>query len=139
MDEYDYAAHLKEQGDRVNNMKADFLKQILIMASALLGALLAFYKKPETPLASPHIFFSIALALLVAGILLLSVVLYQGAYYQEYLLRAYKEQIRTYVRFGRKPDQLLSAATNRIFSIAEVAGYISFSLALIAFVFYVFI
>lgn len=131
---YDYIVELIEK--RWEELAA-FRRQILLMASALLGALLAFYRKQEEASELSWILFGSALAGIVLGILLLSVALYENT---ANLARLRKEVQRRLRNAGADGDPLLSSIESKpIFLVCAVTAYISFSLSLILFVVYVFI
>lgn len=129
---------MNELVDKANREKHLYKKHLLLVASAMLGALLALYKKPETPLAFPHILFALALAVLSAGILLLSVGLYQLPNGQERLLSTYMEQLGNESRNMDK-QWILQTQPKKIYLYASITGYVLLSLSLALFVAYLFV
>lgn len=130
---------MAELTDKANTARNDYMKHLLLIASAMLGAQLALYTKSDTPLAYPHILFAIALAALSAGILLIAFALFRFPAGQESLRQLYMARLIDELRSGKKKHYITSVPNKKHYMLAEKCGYMCFVISLALFVIYLFI
>lgn len=104
-----------EAQDKRIDMQMQFIKQVLLMGSALFGFLVSIHKPEKEP--HPQL-FSTSIVLLSAGLLLLCIGLYRNISAQEELVRQIKLQIKT-----ENYQSGVSARPYKIFHYCLVAGY----------------
>lgn len=107
-----------------------FIKHLLLMASSLLGFLIALHKVPSQ-LHHVRLAFAFALSLLSLGILFLTVALsvQLAVYRKQFLLQ--KEELLLQLRDPSYKPQPIAGNPSKVYRYCEIIGYVSLSLALI--------
>ena len=122
--------------DKRDEVNFAFIKQILLMASGLLGILVSLHKTTAST-DNTRISFALALLLLSLGILLLSIALFaQVADGRTKFLR-WKEELQLRLSNDTyQPKTMLSGNPPKIYGLCEIIGYSSLLLSIICLTIY---
>ncbi len=124
---------LSEITKKTMEMKTAFLKQILFLAVTLFGILISFHSKIESN-TMLRLSFALALVLLLLGILLLSISLYESIEGYNRLQKGYREMIQAQIEGASSRPVLIKP--KKVFEVCEKSAYISLLLSLILFALY---
>lgn len=112
-----------------------FIKQILLMASGLLGILISLHKTTSTDNIA-RISFALALGLLSLGILLLSIGLFEDVTVRRTLVMKWKEQLQKQIRDENYNPPPIFGNPPKIYEVCEKIGYVSLLLSIISLTIY---
>lgn len=107
-----------------------FIKQILLMASGLLGILVSLHKTSSSD-NNIRISFALALGLLSLGILLLSIGLFEHVIVRRTQVMKWKEQLQKQIRDESYNPTVILGNPPKIYGICEIIGYFSLMLSII--------
>ena len=126
-------AELAEKRDEVHFA---FIKQILLMASGLLGILVSLHKSTSTD-DNSRISFALALGLLSPGILLLTIGLSaQVAVRRDQFVKWKAEVLLPMQDENYRPKNMISGNPSKIYAACEKTGYVSLTLSVICLTIY---
>lgn len=111
-------------------MQIDFLKHILLLASGLFGILIALRGGSSiTP--AQNTVFAVAISVLALGILCGAIALYSHVYLARSLYVQYKEAVEEQLRQRAEHAAPVVVNPPRIFSVFEIAAYVSLCLSVL--------
>lgn len=116
--------------DKRDEVHFSFIKQILLMASGLLGILVSLHKVNATDQFT-RVAFSLALGLLALGILLLTVALSAQVTTHKKIFMKWKEEILSHVKDEGYEPKMVFTEPSKIYSGCEKLGYCSLAISIV--------
>jgi hypothetical protein len=115
--------------DKRDEARFGFIRQILLMASGLLGILVSLHKTPASDNCT-RISFALALGLLSLGILFLSIGLFEQVVVRRTVAIKWSKQILLQIR-DENYQPIVVGEPPGIYEICEKIGYVSLILSII--------
>lgn len=112
-----------------------FIKQILLMASGLIGILVSLHKATTTA-AHIRISFALALGLLSLGILCLSIALFAQVAVHKAIFLKWKEEALSHIRDEKYQPKPFVVEPSKLYALVEKIGYGSLFLSIICLTIY---
>ena len=108
-----------------------FIKQVLLMASSLLGILVSLHKT-SSEIRFSRLSFSLAVGLLALGILLLIIVLSAEVAKHRSMFLKWKAEVSAQLSDENYKPKMIFGNPPKIYRLCETVGYISLSLSIIS-------
>lgn len=121
--------------EKRDNARFGFIKQILLMASGLLGILVSLHKTSATDNFT-RISFALSLGFLALGILLLSVGMFENVVVSRKKVMEWRDEILKQLRDESYSVKPILGNPPKIYVICERVGYFSFVLSIISLTIY---
>ena len=126
---------LVELAEKRDEVHFAFIKQILLMASGLLGILVSLHKATSTDNSS-RISFALALGLLSLGILLLTIGLSAQVAVRRAQFVKWKAEVLSHIRDDNYRTKAIFGEPSKIYAACEKTGYVSLTLSVISLTIY---
>lgn len=126
---------LIEIGNKRDEVHFNFIKQILLMASSLLGILVSLHKISNAQILH-RTTFSVALGLLALGIIMLTVALSAQVSMQKEIFMKWKAEVTKQFKDESYKTKPIYGEPSKFYSFCEKIGYSSLLLSIIALTFY---
>ena len=121
--------------DKRDEARFGFIRQILLMASGLLGILVALHKSTSTD-SSTRIAFALSLGLLSLGILLLSIGLFEQVVVRRTQVMKWREELLLQIYDESYSPKPIVGNPPKFYGVCEIIGYASLIFSIICLTIY---